>query len=83
VDTAASVKQIKNSPAYQDQVVRGEQLPARRARKGRQDRPLPPILESALRGVGADQRYAHLAQAMNATRQVLQLCQQQHEGRDV
>jgi DEAD/DEAH box helicase domain-containing protein len=66
--TTAFLKQIKKLPGYRGQVVHVEHLPARRARYGRLDRPLPPALESALRGIGADRLYAHQARAINAVR---------------
>jgi DEAD/DEAH box helicase domain-containing protein len=68
MDTATFLKQIKKLPGYRDQLVHMERLPARRARYGKLDRPLPPPLESALRGIGAERLYTHQAQAINAVR---------------
>jgi DEAD/DEAH box helicase domain-containing protein len=68
MDTLAFLKQIEKLPGYRDQVVHVERLPARRARYGKLDRPLPPALESALRGIGAGRLYTHQAQAINAVR---------------
>jgi DEAD/DEAH box helicase domain-containing protein len=68
MDTATFLKQIKNLPGYQDQAVHVERLPARRARYGKLDRPLPPALQSALRGTGVHQLFTHQALAINAIR---------------
>jgi DEAD/DEAH box helicase domain-containing protein len=68
MDIATFLKQIKNLPGYRDQVVHVEHLPAHRARYAKLDRPLPPALESALRGIGAGKLYAHQALAINAIR---------------
>ena len=68
MDTSAFVKQIDKLPGYRGQVVHVERLKARRARYGKLDRPLPPALQSALRGIGADKLYAHQAEAINAAR---------------
>ena len=68
MDTAAFVKQIDKLPGYRGQVVHVERLKARRARYGKLDRPLPPALQSALRGIGAGKLYSHQAQAINAVR---------------
>jgi DEAD/DEAH box helicase domain-containing protein len=68
MDTATFLKQIEKLPGYRGQVVHVERLPARRARYGKLDRPLPPTLESALRGIGAERLYRHQAQAINAVR---------------
>jgi DEAD/DEAH box helicase domain-containing protein len=68
MDTTAFLKQIKRLPGYRDQVVHVERLPAKRARYGKLDRPLPPALASALLGIGADRLYAHQARAINAVR---------------
>ncbi len=59
---------VQSQPGYQGQVVHVERLPARRARAGRLDRPLPPALAGALHRVGADPLYSHQAQAINAIR---------------
>lgn len=55
-------------PGYRGQVVHSERLPARRARHGKLDRPLPPVLESALRDAGVAKLYTHQAKAINAAR---------------
>jgi DEAD/DEAH box helicase domain-containing protein len=68
VNTAAFLKQIETLPGYHDQVVHVERLKARRARYGKLDRPLPPVLESALRDIGAERLYTHQAAAINAAR---------------
>jgi DEAD/DEAH box helicase domain-containing protein len=68
MDTSAFLKQIKKQPGYRDQLVHVERLPARKARYGKLDRPLPPALRAALDGVGASRLYTHQAQAINAVR---------------
>ncbi|HSJ58084.1 MAG TPA: DEAD/DEAH box helicase [Anaerolineae bacterium] len=68
MDTAAFVKQIDTLPGYRGQVVHVERLPARRARHGSLDRPLPPPLAAALRHAGVDRLYHHQAVAINAAR---------------
>ena len=68
MDTAAFVKQIDRLPGYRGQVVHVERIGARRARYGKLDRPLPPRLQAALRGIGAGKLYSHQAQAINAAR---------------
>jgi DEAD/DEAH box helicase domain-containing protein len=68
MDTATFLKRIDELPGYQGQVVHVQHLPARRARYGKLDRPLPPALETALRSIGADRLYTHQAQAINAVR---------------
>jgi DEAD/DEAH box helicase domain-containing protein len=68
MDTSAFLRQIKNLPGYQGQVVHVERLPARKARYGKLDHPLPPALRAALDGVGAGRLYTHQAQAINAVR---------------
>ena len=68
MDTAAFIRQIKKLPGYRDQVVHVEHLPARKARYGKLERPLPAALQAALRQIGADPLYSHQAQAINAVR---------------
>jgi DEAD/DEAH box helicase domain-containing protein len=68
MDTATFLKLINKAPGYRGQVVHVEHLPARQARYGKLDRPLPPALESALHNIGADRFYTHQAQAINAVR---------------
>lgn len=68
MDTVAFLRQVEKLPDYRGQVVHVEYLPARKARYGELDRPLPPVLESALRDLGAGRLYSHQAQAINAVR---------------
>jgi DEAD/DEAH box helicase domain-containing protein len=68
MDTAAFVKQIEKQPGYKGQVAHVERLPARKARYGSLDYPLPPALQAALRRSGADRLFTHQAQAINAIR---------------
>ncbi len=68
MDTATFLRQIEKVPGYHGQVVHVEHLPARKARYGALDRPLPPLLESALRALGVERLYSHQAQAINAVR---------------
>ncbi len=68
MDVGAFVAQLQKRPGYRGQVVHVEHLPARKARYGALDWPLPPALEEALRGIGAERLYTHQAQAINAIR---------------
>jgi DEAD/DEAH box helicase domain-containing protein len=68
MDTSAFLKHVKKLPGYRDQVVHVERLPARKARYGKLDHPLPPALREALDGVGTGKLYTHQAQAINAVR---------------
>jgi len=68
MDIATFLKQIRKLPGYSDQVVHMERLPARRARYGQMDRPLPQALQSSLRDISAERLYTHQAQAINAVR---------------
>jgi DEAD/DEAH box helicase domain-containing protein len=68
MDTSAFLKQISGQSSYRDQIVHVERLPARRARYGKLEHPLPPALASALRGIGAERLYSHQAQAINMVR---------------
>jgi DEAD/DEAH box helicase domain-containing protein len=69
MDTGTFVNQIRKLPGYRGQVVHVERLPARLARFGRLDRPLPDVLQAALARAGVDRLYSHQAQAINAVRQ--------------
>jgi DEAD/DEAH box helicase domain-containing protein len=68
MEPSAFVKQIEKQPGYKGQVTHVERLPARKARYGCLDYPLPPALQAALRRSGADRLYTHQAQAINAIR---------------
>ena len=68
MDTTTFLRQMEKLPGYKGQVVHVERLPARRARYGRLDRPLPPALDAALQGIGTERLYAHQAEAINAVR---------------
>ncbi len=62
------IAQLKQQPAYRGQIVHVERLPARRARYGRLNAPLPRALSAALQANGAQRLYSHQAQAINAVR---------------
>ena len=68
MDTTTFLRQMEKLPGYQGQVVHVERLPARRARFGKLDRPLPPALDAGLQGIGASRLFAHQAEAINAVR---------------
>ena len=69
MDAGTLVAQLQKQRSYRGQVIHVEHLPARKARYGTLDRPLPPVLQAALRRIGADPLYSHQAQAINAARQ--------------
>ena len=66
METTRFLKDIAKLPGYRGQIVHRERLPARRARYGKLDRPLPPAVESALRSAGVSRLYTHQAMAINA-----------------
>ncbi|MCX7598661.1 MAG: DEAD/DEAH box helicase, partial [Armatimonadetes bacterium] len=57
-----------NSPDYRGQVTEARRLPARPARYGQVQPPLPEALADALRGDGIEQLYVHQAHAIEAVR---------------
>mgnify|MGYP000100093307 CR=1 FL=1 len=62
------INHLKRQRFYRGQIVHVEHIPARPARYGRLDRPLPASLQDALQRVGAEKLYTHQAQAINAVR---------------
>jgi DEAD/DEAH box helicase domain-containing protein len=68
MDTATFLKQIDKLPGYRGQVVHVEQLPGRRARYRKLERPLLPALDTMLQATGAARLYTHQAEAINAVR---------------
>ena len=63
------IQYLKSKRDYRQQIVHVEHIPARAARYGRLDRPLPPGLHEALADVGAQRLYVHQAQSINAIRE--------------
>ncbi|MBC8102187.1 MAG: DEAD/DEAH box helicase [Cytophagales bacterium] len=59
---------FKRHPDYKDQIVHVEQIPAREARWGELDAPLPSRLSGALALQGVTQLYCHQAQAIDLAR---------------
>lgn len=68
VNSQEFIDHIKGLPFYRGQIVHQEHIPARPARYGRLNRPLPKPLEQALADIGAARLYTHQAQAINAAR---------------
>jgi len=66
--TRAFLEHIKGLPGYRGQIVHIERIPARRARYGKLEKPLPLPLQEALRRLGIERLYSHQAQAINAIR---------------
>jgi len=62
------IEELKRQPGYRGQIVHLERLPARRARYGRLDAPLPPALVAAMRANGTARLYSHQARAIDAVR---------------
>ncbi len=62
------IEELKRQPGYRGQIVHVKRLPARRARYGRLDAPLPSALVSAMQANGTARLYSHQAQAINAIR---------------
>ncbi len=68
VNSQEFIDHLKTLPFYRGQIVHQEHLPARPARYGQLERPLPEPLAQALVAIGATRLYAHQAQAINAAR---------------
>jgi DEAD/DEAH box helicase domain-containing protein len=62
------IEELKGQPGYRGQIVHVERLPARRARYGRLDAPLPRALAAAMKANGTGRLYSHQARAINAAR---------------
>jgi len=60
---------LKKSRDFGRLVVWHEEIPAQSARYARLDRPLPPALNAAFRGMGIAELYAHQARAIDLVRQ--------------
>ncbi len=60
--------EIMREPQYRDQIVHTRLFPARPARYGTLTRPLPRLLEEALRRRGITRLFAHQAEALEAAR---------------
>ncbi|RLC76143.1 MAG: hypothetical protein DRI61_13780, partial [Chloroflexi bacterium] len=59
---------LKAAPFYRGQIVHVERIPARKARYGELERPLPEPLQQALKRAGIRGLYTHQADAINAIR---------------
>jgi len=68
VNSREFIDHLKSLPFYRGQIVHQEHIPARPARYGQLDRPLPKPLERAVAEIGASRLYTHQAQAINAAR---------------
>lgn len=68
MDAAGFLRAAINSPDYRGQVTEARRLPARPARYGQVQPPLPEALADALRADGIEQLYVHQAQAVEAVR---------------
>ena len=68
MDVDAFLDAVRKMPWYMEQIVHGEDVPAREARYGTLDRPLDGRLEEALDGAGIDALYTHQTDAINALR---------------
>jgi len=66
--TTDFIHHLKGQRFYKGQIAHVERIPARKARYGRPKKPLPPLLQDALKGVGVEKLYPHQAQAINAVR---------------
>jgi DEAD/DEAH box helicase domain-containing protein len=62
------LRHLQDASAYEDQLVAVRRLPAREARFGDLERPLPEELAAALRASGVERFYSHQAAAINAAR---------------
>lgn len=67
--TADFIRHLKSQRFYKGQIAHVERIPARQARYGRLKKPLPPLLQEALRRMGVEKLYPHQAQAINAVRE--------------
>jgi DEAD/DEAH box helicase domain-containing protein len=71
--TTDFIHHLKSQRFYKGQIAHVERIPARKARHRSLKKPLPPLLQKALKKVGAGKLYTHQAQAINAV----------HEGHNV
>lgn len=63
------IHHLKSQRFYKGQIAHVERIPARKARHRRLKKPLPPLLQDALKRVGVENLYTHQAQAINAVRE--------------
>ncbi|MEW6232170.1 MAG: DEAD/DEAH box helicase [Chloroflexota bacterium] len=59
---------LRSLPAYRDQIVHVEHIPARQVRYAEPEKPLHPALQWALKRQGIDRLYSHQAQALDLAR---------------
>ena len=62
------IHHLQRLKPYRDQIAHVEHIPPRSARYGRLDKPLPRVLQKALKEAGIERFYTHQAQAINAAR---------------
>jgi DEAD/DEAH box helicase domain-containing protein len=68
MEPTAFLRHLRAQPFYRDQLEHVERLPSRRAHYAGLSRPLPPVLDAALKGAGVDRFFRHQAQAIQAVR---------------
>jgi DEAD/DEAH box helicase domain-containing protein len=68
VNSERFLQRIRRHPDYKDQIVHTEEIPAREARYGSLDAPLPEPLARALASQGIDRLYTHQAEAIDQAR---------------
>ncbi len=68
MNTIEFIEHLKRQRFYRGQIEHIEHIPAREARYGELDEPLPPALEASLKEAGIERLYTHQAQAINAIR---------------
>ena len=69
METERFIEHLKSLPTYRHQMSHVERIPARKARYGRLNKPLPRPLSEALQALGVAKLYTHQAQAINAIRE--------------
>jgi DEAD/DEAH box helicase domain-containing protein len=67
--TTDFIRYLKSQRFYKGQIAHVERIPARKARHGHLKKPLPPLLQKALKRVGVARLYTHQARAINAVRE--------------
>ena len=67
--TTDFIHHLKSQRFYKSQIAHVERISARKARHGRLKKPLPPLLQDALKRVGVEKLYTHQAQAINTVRE--------------
>src|SRR5262245_36068865 len=65
---SAFLQRLERSEHYRGQLVACRRFPARAARYGTLEQPLPAAVQAALEGPGIERLYSHQAAAINAAR---------------